>query len=304
MKRAITLLLTLSLLAALPVFAQAADRVVGTIYHTDIVAQIDGAQIPSYNIDGSTGVVAEDLADYGFDVHWDASARRLDIAPNGAAFTASCQPAPNTHRVGSVAGKVYATDIKTYLLGAEVPSYNIGGSTVILMDSLQTCGGVFWDASERTISLTTAQSWTAKLYEPDCEADVSAPIASVSLTAVRNEDGTFTTTGENLDYLDDLTLSYDRQNGLRFKVSLYQRTMSETGDLSRLLHAMKMVDYEGITYVETADEANLHMEVLVNGEAIPVTLVRHMVGNGHSDFIFTLDWYQSEVETFSITCKP
>ena len=75
-------------------------------------------------------------------------------------------------------------------------------------------------------------------------------------------------------------------------------------ELSRLLHGMKMADYEGITYAKSADEVNLHMEVLVNGEPVFIAMVRHMIGNGHSDFIFTLDSCCPDVETFFVSCKP
>ena len=221
MKRTFALLLSLSFLA---VYAQAADRVIGTIYHTDIAAKIDGAYIPSYNINGSTGIVVEDLADYGFDVRWDAEARELHVVLNADAFSADYVHTSNTHRVDSVAGKVYATDIKTYLDGEEVPAYNIGGATVILMDELSRCGTVKWDAAAREISFIAVQPWSEKLYDVDYEADIFRTIDSFSLTASRNEDGSFETTGENLDYLDELVLSCDRQNGLMFRLSLYQRT--------------------------------------------------------------------------------
>lgn len=301
MKRVFALLISLSLLA---VYAQAADRVVGTIYHTDIAAKIDGAYIPSYNISGSTGIVVEDLGDYGFDVRWEAEARELHAAPNADAFSADYTPVANTHRVGSVAGKVYATDIKTYLNGEEVPAYNIGGATVILMDALNRCGTVKWDAAAREISFISVQPWSETLYDVDYEADIFQPIDSFSLMASRDEDGSFETTGKNLDYLDELVLSCDRQNGLMFRLSLYQRTDQQTVELSRLLHEMKMVDYEGITYAENPAKANLHMEVLVNGEPVFITMVRHMIGNGHSDFIFTLDSCCADVKTFSVSCKP
>lgn len=305
MKRAFALLLTLALTAALPVFAHARDQVVGTIYHTDIAAKIDGAYIPSYNINGSTGIVVEDLKDYGFDVRWDDEARELHVAPNACGFSADYEPTASTHRVGAVAGRVYATDIKTYLNGEEVSSCNIGGSTVILVDELGRCGEVVWDSAAREIAFTSSQPWSVKLYEVDYEADLSAPIDAFFLNAIRNEGGSFTAAGENLDYLDDLTLSYSRREGLSFRLSLYQRVaFGQTAELSSLLHAMKMVDYEGIIYQESADEANLHMEILVNGEAVPVTMVKHTIGNGHSDFIFSLNWYRSDVETFSVTCKP
>ena len=44
--------------------------VVGFTRYTDIVASINNHNIASFNIDGYTGVVAEDLRNYGFDVQW------------------------------------------------------------------------------------------------------------------------------------------------------------------------------------------------------------------------------------------
>ena len=60
-------------------FAAKIGDVVGTVYNTDIVAYINNYAIPSYAANGTSVVVAEDLANFGFDVVWDANARTLSI---------------------------------------------------------------------------------------------------------------------------------------------------------------------------------------------------------------------------------
>ena len=39
---------------------------------------------------------------------------------------------------GDVAGKIYSTDIKAYINGVEVPSYSIGGKTVVIIEDITT----------------------------------------------------------------------------------------------------------------------------------------------------------------------
>ena len=75
MKRLI--LITAAILAMFTVAAQAED--IGDVIETDIITMIDHSPIASYNIDGYTYVIAEDLRNYGFDVVWDGEARTLSI---------------------------------------------------------------------------------------------------------------------------------------------------------------------------------------------------------------------------------
>lgn len=43
---------------------------------------------------------------------------------------------PSFAKSGDIAGKIYSTDIKAYINGIEVPSYNIGGKTVVLVEDI------------------------------------------------------------------------------------------------------------------------------------------------------------------------
>lgn len=66
------LLCAVCALLTLSAAALRAEGIVGYVLSTDITAYIDGYAIPSYNVDGHLGVVAEDLRSYGFSVLWNA----------------------------------------------------------------------------------------------------------------------------------------------------------------------------------------------------------------------------------------
>ncbi len=53
------------------------EEIVDSVYSTDIIANIDGMPIKSYNIGGRTVIVAEELSDYGFDVVWKPESREI-----------------------------------------------------------------------------------------------------------------------------------------------------------------------------------------------------------------------------------
>ncbi len=55
--------------------------------------------------------------------------------------------------VGDVIGNIYATDIVTYLNGMKIPSYNIGGETVIVVEDLEKYGfQVEWNEEGRYLT--------------------------------------------------------------------------------------------------------------------------------------------------------
>ncbi len=162
------LALLLPILFLLPV--QAAQGARYALY-TDIVAQIDGHPIRSYNVDGRTAVVAEDLRGYGFEVGWIAGKRIVTVrrAPgaDGGPLTPdrwpAYTPAPLTHPVGSRAKRILSTDIVTYVAGSRVDSFNIDGETLIWFDDLAPYGAVTWDPARRVISLTLGDPLAIRL---------------------------------------------------------------------------------------------------------------------------------------------
>lgn len=162
MKRAISLAMICGAIIfnISPAFAQ------NLAVKSDIKAYIDYTPIRSYNIDGYTYVIAEELRNYGFDVIWNNDDRTLRIyrkeltAPiyTKELFDLDFDPVSSSYII-------YPTDIKTYLNGSEVNSFNIGGQTVIQIDELSNYGIFEWHAENREVTVDIYKSELQKLYE-------------------------------------------------------------------------------------------------------------------------------------------
>ncbi|TXK70849.1 hypothetical protein [Paenibacillus sp. N3.4] len=138
--------------------------VIGSVGSTDIRAFVNGAEIRSMNIDGNTAIFVEDLRGHGFDIAWEPVMRQVSILPDSVKSLPSTDVSDNgLTRVGagSIIADVLATDIRTFALGNEVPSYNVGGKTaVFLQDLTPLLGSLDWNEKSRTVTfnekITTA----------------------------------------------------------------------------------------------------------------------------------------------------
>lgn len=129
----------------------------GDVLHSDIVAYINGFAIPTFNADGRTMVVVEDLHNYGFNVSVDWENYLLHV---GLAMFSDWTLLP-VHGLGIPAGtflfNFYQTPIQTILSGnVHAESFIINGRVAIEFESLTRYGPIEWDANARTLSLTTA----------------------------------------------------------------------------------------------------------------------------------------------------
>jgi hypothetical protein len=180
------LFLIISLLLGLTSFAAGIGETVNYALYTDITAYIDGVPIRSYNVDGNTVIIVEDLKDYGFDVEWDNAARHLSVMRNEQLPNSSYKPEKIAKSlVGTRAKSVLSTDIKCTLYGYITPfpvkSYNIGGYTAIYMDSLaEAYGGAYkWNNKDRSLRWDRSNDkivtyeWESDYYDYDAETQVS-----------------------------------------------------------------------------------------------------------------------------------
>lgn len=138
----------ISVLAAVPAHAE----IIGEVLTTDIAAFIDSSPIESYNYNDYTYVVAEDLRNYGFDVEWDASARRLDISRAERNFTPYIDDfinQPKQNNLFTHAFDVYSTDIETYINNEPVLAVNIDGKTLIAFATLDAFGECSYNSLDR-----------------------------------------------------------------------------------------------------------------------------------------------------------
>lgn len=274
--------------------------------HTDIVAYINGHAIPSYNINSYTGIVAEELENYGFDVDYNNNARQLRIEyKKNKEVTANYVPPKNTKPIGSFAANVYQTDIETYINNKRVTAFNIGGKTIVLMDSLANFGDVLWYPNERKICFDYVAPWSMDI-PTKYDENRTNPAASFTIEMVKKESGEFEITGENYNYFSNAVIGSSIGDNTYFDFAIYQNVMDYTSELRGLLNKMYTFNVEGKRIKENANFANEHIEFYVNDKKFPIAEVREGKGNGHQDWYFSIDTHirsLDEVQSIKIICK-
>lgn len=153
---------------AVPVSAYKIGDVIGRALYTDIIASINDYNIASYNINNYTAVVAEDLRNYGFDVIWldEERALYIDRAATNKVDSTYISPVVPASLVGKKAQNVLYTDIKTYINGAEVPSYNINGKTIVFFEDLSVFGNIEYSEYNRRLDLSIDDGLNYKISAP------------------------------------------------------------------------------------------------------------------------------------------
>ena len=158
MKRIITKIMCIAImLAILQNIAEAkVGDVIGYTKYSDISAYINHYPITSYNINGYTAVVAEDLRNYGFNVEWNGDERSLKITRNTAAKAIT--PYGRVYKYSSKSGQdafpYLESDIVTYVNRQRVDSFNINGNTCVYMEALKPYGEVVWVPEARALKMT------------------------------------------------------------------------------------------------------------------------------------------------------
>ncbi len=307
MKKAVFMLTFLFLMFFNAMVSDAAE-----VLYSDIKAYVDGVPIRSYNIDGYTGIVAEDLRDYGFCVDWLEQERELYVYKEDNKEITAAYAFENTpYKSGTHAAYVYETDIKTYVAGDEIKAYNIGGYTVILIDELSVYGDVLWDENKREISFSYRKPWSVTLHTPkegfnhqNNGSYFSDTIKSFSGEFVKNNDNIFIKSGENLEHISWIVLSYDKRfGGLRIGFSMIAHHLLADYELSSLCSDMVTINYDGTRLKENAYLANEHVKIYINGDLVKIKDVKMGKGNNHQDYDFILDADINEQDILNISIK-
>lgn len=203
MKRLISAALATALAGGLGITAQAAgDTITGYALYTEIVAEIDGSPIASYNVAGRTAVMVQDLAWYGFYVYWNEEAAAVYIWPESLRpggpleEEPSFVPQPPQGKLGDPAYPIYASDIKVYVAGEEKPSFNIGGHVMVYLSDLAAYGDVTWNQKENIAALQVADDPVELALERK-EAELKASGLSYQLERYPGPRGTLAVYSQN-----------------------------------------------------------------------------------------------------------
>ena len=218
--------------------------VIGKVLSTDIVTYVDGVKIPSYNINGRTAIVAQDLNNLGtgvnFGVSFDEGTRVLTLTDKdiyGTGNSTALVYAENTANlpVGTPVDNVLYTDITANFEGEPLESFNISGYTCIYTDDLaKLCGTYIWDEEARMVNIWRKGSYVpyASKHEStrilDTKGTVATKTASINRwgeeapsNLVRNINGTFTAVevSENVN-LETYDADFNRISSVAIKKEL------------------------------------------------------------------------------------
>ena len=158
-KKLVSVICIITLILSLTCINASASKIGDVINYalpTDIVASINGYQIMSYNVDGLTYIVAEDLRHYGINVTYDNATRSLSLEKNTS--VSSIAPHITNAKFWEIGTNktrknILFTDIVTKINGNIVNSYNIDGATIICFNDLSQFGQVSYNNDKREISL-------------------------------------------------------------------------------------------------------------------------------------------------------
>lgn len=266
-------------------FAKVGD-VIGYAKYTDIVAYINHYPIMSYNVNDYTVVVAEDLRNYGFDVAWNQDTRSLNITRSSATtITPYGEVYTYASKLGQNSMPYLETDIKTYVNGKEVPSYNIGGNTVINIEDLRPFGEVVWVPEIRAIKM-----WIEDLPQTEYKKlrDINTPQKPISTAKDIETFLKWTNLGlDNCTQAIRCMSSFTRYNDSQFKslfmdfvreaisafnqayviAAKYRDTESAANDVAKIVNILNSMSYSGVTRLDTNNYAGKFSDIVSLSES-------------------------------------
>ena len=315
MKRFLYLTVSAALLCILSVSAAAVP--IGTVVNhtlfTDIVAEVDGHPLRSYNVDNHMVIVAEDLRAYGFHVIWHGEERWLEVVRpvvNGEPLTPDSYPdyTPQvlSGKIGTPAHSILATDIVTTVAGDRISSWNINGETVIPFRELERYGAVLYDnETRRSMYITEPYKVFAGGHaveqQPLTPWDMSYQESGSGLTAAftvgqdadswsgfvsRDISDMHFDTGLSANIAPAVTVSIDFYPEMFPPQETLRHELFDTLSSLPVPSAAETIDFTNTPEVRTL--VSEVFRVTLNGTAVTGDLWRTQ-GNGHVDFVFLFD---------------
>ena len=132
--------------------------VIGNIYSTDIVAEINGNYVKSYCLDGKTAIILEDLERHGAEISYNNELRTLIV--NTIHMNKMEDENVERGTVGKIIGNTYESDIKVYLNGYPVKTFSLNGKMAVAIEDFGNDNSFskynakyIWDDTNRIIHL-------------------------------------------------------------------------------------------------------------------------------------------------------
>ena len=304
--------------------ADAESNAIGKAVYSDIDAYINNHLIPSYNINDCTAIIAEDLENYGFDVHYDEQQRCLSITYNDQKEV-TANNTKEKHVIGSSAFSLYKSDIAVKINGKIInyynrmdgeAAYNIGGKTMIFIDDLYEYGNVIWNEYERKIGFYYVPIWS--IYPPITESkEQTENISSFHMELKKDKLGEIYAEGENIECLHFFNMnwlgnpkieqySWFRNGKVNFEFHILEKDFIKTKSLMQTLYNIITIDSEGNAIPNRISKANEHITIMINGEKFAISAVEFRPDYHSISYYFEIDKVIksiNDIQNITIECK-
>lgn len=126
---------------------------IGELGKTDIKTYLNDKEITSFNIGGNTAILVKDLKGRGFDIDFDLKNKRIYIKND---LKTQIEPYYDNDKRP---GRIFCTDIKTFINNKQINSYTSNQNTIILVKDLKNFGfNVDFDEQKRELKIISTNN--------------------------------------------------------------------------------------------------------------------------------------------------
>ncbi len=195
----------------------------GNIFDRDIAVN----RIPLYKLspnlyaENNSYICVEDLEQCGFEKHWDEKKRISSFTYTGKTFTGKSE-------FRQKAGLVYKSDVKIIVNGKEIPSFNLGGYSLIPLDNNELTYHWMYNDRKKIYGLEAMFSSVYDRAEGANTEDVSLPNFKVTVNdkVWNNQYNRYPIlVYKDISYFP---MTYDNARFLGLKTAWYPKTQPDT----------------------------------------------------------------------------
>ncbi len=131
-------------------------------------------------------------------------------------------------------------------------------------------------------------------------------VAGFTADIKKDDTGKFFAVGKNVEHLSSIGIENDpRYGGVQFRFTLIASHMMNDDILYQLCREMCTYNYMFERVKDSAEFANQHMKIYINGELKKIKEVRERKGSGHMDyyFVFYDDINPDEISIIAVVCE-
>lgn len=238
---------------------------------SDKQAYINGMPIHCYEFNGEAYIIAEDLAKYGFGLHFSYGSMELSISHDSYV---KVYVTTELEDRGQQCFDLYETNVVAKMHEEIVPSYNIDGQTAIPIKSLEYYGNVIFSEDGSKIFFEATPAWDI-IFPEDHTEDTSKAFSHFKLEMTKNDKNEWIETGENKQYLYAIVAYWEKPTKMYVQIMIPKTLSEQSEKIRKLFENNPDLNSKEKSTQEAIALANQHTAVYINGEKANITGIKY-----------------------------